>query len=145
MLSWCWVSIVEHGSTSAQHWANASCLLGNNWFDTHCLLILSFHLSFRQICDLNYAKFIITTAEWSFQRCMYSTQTMILTGLNCFQTWTSRFAPSSWIHHHSLNAYYIYHYIHKLCWSVVSIDHLERKLSLVKLYTRGKENHRPRT
>ena len=28
MLGWCWASVVDDGPTSAQHWANASCLLG---------------------------------------------------------------------------------------------------------------------
>ena len=27
-LRWCWASVVDDGPTSAQHWANASCLLG---------------------------------------------------------------------------------------------------------------------
>ena len=28
ILGWCWASVVDDGPTSAQHWANASCLLG---------------------------------------------------------------------------------------------------------------------
>ena len=29
MLEWCWASVVDDGQTSAQLWANVSCLLGN--------------------------------------------------------------------------------------------------------------------